>query len=100
MGTIQQLAVYIACHHTDIKGFTRASLFRMRQFYETYHKDPKVAPLVRQLHPSAHEVFKDTYLFDFLNLPEIHSENDLQKGLVANRMKSQVSVFCFAKPKT
>jgi len=30
--------------------------------------------------------FKDSYVFDFLNLPEQHSEGDLQKGLI-NRMK-------------
>lgn len=28
------------------------------------------------------EVFKDSYVFDFLNLPEQHSEGDLQKGLI------------------
>jgi len=30
---------------------------------------PKIAPLVRQLHPDAGTVFKDTYLLDFLDLP-------------------------------
>ena len=48
-GVVDQLARYIARKHPDIKGFTRASLFRMRQFYETYRYDKKVAPLVRQL---------------------------------------------------
>ena len=28
------------------------------------------------------QVFKDSYVFDFLNLPEKHSEGDLQKGLL------------------
>ncbi|MUV04536.1 DUF1016 family protein [Flavobacterium rakeshii] len=28
------------------------------------------------------QVFKDNYVFDFLNLPENHSEDDLQKGLL------------------
>lgn len=31
--------------------------------------------------------FKDSYVFDFLNLPESHSEKDLQRGLV-DQMKS------------
>ena len=48
-GVVDQLARYIVQTHPDIKGFTRASLFRMRQFYETYRDDEKVAPLVRQL---------------------------------------------------
>src|ERR1043166_5089135 len=46
---VEKLASYIARQHPDIKGFTRASLFRMRQFYETYRNDKKLAPLVRQL---------------------------------------------------
>src|ERR1700679_680367 len=43
-----------------------------------------VSPLVSQLHPDAAAVFKDTYLLDFLNLPDTHSEDDLQRALVAN----------------
>ena len=138
-GVVDELARYLARQHPDIKGFTRASLFRMRQFYDIYHLDKKVAPLVRQLpwthnllilsrskrpeerefylrlclrerwskrelerqlagalfertvlsppkvsplvtqiHPAAETIFKDTYLLDFLDLPEVHSEADLQ----------------------
>ncbi|MBF0484514.1 MAG: DUF1016 family protein [Candidatus Omnitrophica bacterium] len=44
----------------------------------------KVSPLVTQISPDAGEIFKDTYILDFLNLPEIHSENDLQNGIVNN----------------
>lgn len=32
-----------------MRGFTRSNLFRMRQFYQIYRDDEKVAPLVRQL---------------------------------------------------
>jgi len=42
---------------------------------------------LRELHPSAETVFKDSYLLDFLDLPEPHSESDLQKGLVADLKK-------------
>jgi predicted nuclease of restriction endonuclease-like (RecB) superfamily len=147
-GVVEELARFIARRHPDIKGFTRRSLFRMRQFFDTYRGEPKVAPLVRQLpwthnllilskckrpeerefylrlavrekwakrelerqlngalferavlappkvsplvtqlHPTAGSVFKDTYLLDFLDLPEGHSEGDLQRGLVANLKK-------------
>lgn len=44
----------------------------------------KVSPPLTQLHSEAASVFKDTYLLDFLNLPDQHSEDDLQRGLVAN----------------
>ena len=29
-------------------------------------------------------MFQDTYVLDFLNLPESHSESDLQKSIVSN----------------
>ena len=44
----------------------------------------KVPPLVTQKHPQAVDVFKDTYVLDFLNLPETHTEKDLQQSIVAN----------------
>jgi len=53
-GVVEQLAAYIARSQPGLRGFTRANLFRMRQFYETYQGDKKVAPLVRQLPWSHH----------------------------------------------
>lgn len=142
---VDQLAEYIAQQHPELKGFTRANLFRMRQFFDIYQNDKNVAPLVRQLpwthnllilsrckraeerefylrlcqrerwtkrelerqlagalfertiltppivspvttqlYPDATTVFKDSYLLDFLHLPTIHSERDLQQALLAN----------------
>jgi len=48
-GVVDELASYIHQRQPNAKGFTRANLFRMRQLYETYRDDEKVAPLVRQL---------------------------------------------------
>ena len=48
-GVVEELARYIAREHPEFKGFTRASLFRMRQLYDAYHSHPKVAALLRQL---------------------------------------------------
>ena len=42
----------------------------------------KLSPAIREVHPEIENTFKDSYIFDFLNLPEPHSENDLQKGLI------------------
>ncbi|HEY5213552.1 MAG TPA: PDDEXK nuclease domain-containing protein [Acidobacteriaceae bacterium] len=53
-GVVAQLAGYIARTQPSLRGFTRSNLFRMRQFYETYREDKKVAPLVRQLPWSHH----------------------------------------------
>ena len=44
----------------------------------------KVSSLVTQIHPKAPEVFKDIYILDFLNLPEVHSESDLSRSIVSN----------------
>ncbi len=48
-GVVNQLADHIAQTQPGLRGFTRANLFRMRQFYETYQGDVKVAPLARLL---------------------------------------------------
>lgn len=48
-GVIDRLAAYLARTQPGLRGMTRANLFRMRQFYEVYRDEEKVAPLVRQL---------------------------------------------------
>jgi predicted nuclease of restriction endonuclease-like (RecB) superfamily len=45
---------------------------------------PKVSPAVTQLHPDAEAIFKDSYLVDFLGLPEVHSEQELQTAIIVN----------------
>jgi hypothetical protein len=55
-GVVDQLARYLAQTQPSLRGFTRANLFRMRQFYEAYCGDKKVAPLVRQLSWTHHLV--------------------------------------------
>jgi predicted nuclease of restriction endonuclease-like (RecB) superfamily len=57
-----------------------------------------VPPLVAQIHPEALDVFKDSYVVEFLELPGDHSESDLHRGLV-NRLKDFLIElgrdFCF-----
>lgn len=53
-------------------------------FERTILAPPIVSPLVTQLYPNATTVFKDTYMLEFLDLPAVHSERDLQEALVAN----------------
>ncbi len=48
-GVVAQLADHLAKSQPGLRGFTRANLFRMRQFYEAYRNDEIVSPLVRQL---------------------------------------------------
>ena len=47
----------------------------------------KLSAAVREIHPDITNTFKDSYVFDFLNLPEPHSESDLQKGLIKQMKK-------------
>ncbi len=42
----------------------------------------KLPPTLREIHPDIFNSFKDSYVFEFLNLPDPHNENDLQKGLI------------------
>ena len=42
----------------------------------------KLSPVVRELHPAIGNTFKDSYVLEFLGLPETHSEHDLQTALV------------------
>lgn len=48
-GVVEQLAQHLASTQPGLKGFTRRNLFRMRQFYEAYQAQEKVATLLREL---------------------------------------------------
>jgi len=59
---------------------------------------PKLSPVVREIYPDAENIFKDVYLVNFLDIPESHTESDLQKGLVINLKKFLLELgrdFCF-----
>ncbi|OXA71266.1 hypothetical protein B0A67_13330 [Flavobacterium aquidurense] len=140
---VKELADFLLRMEPDLKGFSDANLWRMRQFYEIYKDTPKLAPLVREInwsnnliifsrcktveerefylsfskrenyskrelerqissslfertmignsklapvvreiHSEINNTFKDSYIFDFLNLSESYSENELQQGLI------------------
>ena len=54
--------------------------------------------MVREIHPTSDQVFKDSYLLDFLDLPERHSEKNLQKGLVTDLKRFLAELgrdFCY-----
>ena len=48
-GVIEELSVYIQEKEPEIKGFSTQNLWRMKQFYESYKKNTKLSPLVREL---------------------------------------------------
>lgn len=158
-GTVEDLSTTIQRPFPGTTGYSAQNLWRMRQFFETYRDQPKLAPLVRELswthnllimsrskrdeerefylrlshtqkwtsrdlerqlagalfertvlqpaklsaplrelHPAAAEVFKDSYLVEFLDLPRGHSEADLQCGLVEKLKQFLIALgrdFCF-----
>ena len=57
---------------------------------------PKVSPAVTQLHPTAEALFKDSYLVDFLDLPDGHSEQDLQAAIAVNLKRFLLELGRFA----
>lgn len=67
-------------------------------FERTVLAPVKVSAALTQLHPTAGALFKDAYFFDFLELPEAHSESDLQRALVTNLRRFLIALgrdFCF-----
>ena len=46
---VADFARFIQTERPDIKGFSASNIWRMRQFYETYCDNEKLAPLVREV---------------------------------------------------
>ena len=72
--------------------------FKTALFERTVLNPVKVTPLVTQIHPAALSIFKDSYLVEFLDLPESHAEADLQRGLLRRLKDFLIELgrdFCF-----
>jgi predicted nuclease of restriction endonuclease-like (RecB) superfamily len=72
--------------------------FRTALFARVVLSPPKVSPLVTQTHPDATVVFRDSYVLEFLGLPDDHSEADLHRGLLAKLREFITELgsdFCF-----
>lgn len=51
-------------------------------FERTMIGNSKLSSSLKETNSDITNTFKDSYVFDFLNLPETYNENDLQKGLI------------------
>ncbi|CBL47256.1 Protein of unknown function DUF1016 [gamma proteobacterium HdN1] len=72
--------------------------FKAALFERTVLHPPKVSPPMRQMHPDAASVFKDSYLVEFLDLPQGHAEADLHRGLLLRLKDFLIELgrdFCF-----
>jgi len=142
---VSELAKFIENNDPEAKGFSDKNLWRMKQFYETYQDNEKLATLwrelpwtqnmvilsrckseeerefylrltvkekyssrelerqinsslfertvigneklsavLREMHTTIENTFKDSYVLEFLGLPMEHSESTLQKALIQN----------------
>jgi len=140
---VVEFAQFIQIERPDIKGFSASNVWRMRQFYDTYQSNEKLAPLVREINwthnliimsraktDEAKEFYlllcsknnyskrdlerqldsmifertmisnkknkkfieknaglsalRDSYVLEFLDVPETHKEKELRKSIVAN----------------
>lgn len=140
---VKDFARFIQAERPDIKGFSASNIWRMRQFFETYDGNEKLAPLVREISwtqnlmimsraktDEAREFYlllcsrnnytkrelerqidsmlfertmisdeknklfltrnkgltalRDSYVLEFLDVPENHKEKELRKSIVAN----------------
>jgi predicted nuclease of restriction endonuclease-like (RecB) superfamily len=72
--------------------------FKTALFERTVLNPTKVSALLTQLHPEALSIFKDSYLVEFLSLPESHAEADLHRGLLHRLKEFLIELgrdFCF-----
>lgn len=88
-----RLAVQERWRSRDLDRQIKGSLFE-----RAILNPPKVAAVLRQIHPEALNIFKDAYLVEFLNLPQDHSEADLRLGLLQQLKDFVIELgrdFCF-----
>ena len=72
--------------------------FKTALFERTVLSPAKVSPVVSQIHPDALSIFKDSYVVEFLDLPQGHAETDLHQGLLARLKDFLIELgrdFCF-----
>ena len=82
--TIEEMEFYI--NYAKLEHYSKRELDRQiaaSLFERTIIGNSKLSPAVRESNKDISNAFKDSYVFEFLNLPDPHSESDLQCGLVS-----------------
>jgi predicted nuclease of restriction endonuclease-like (RecB) superfamily len=72
--------------------------FNTALFARTVLSPIKVPAVLAQTHPEALNIFRDSYILEFLNLPHDHSEADLHQGLIRQLKEFIIEMgrdFCF-----
>ena len=82
--TMEEMEFYI--NYAKREQYSKRELDRQiaaSLFERTVMGNSKLSPVVRENNKDISNAFKDSYVFEFLNLPDPHSESDLQRGLVS-----------------
>jgi predicted nuclease of restriction endonuclease-like (RecB) superfamily len=67
-------------------------------FERSITQPAKVSAVLKQTHPAALEIFRDAYMVEFLDLPGVHAETDLHRGLLGRLKEFLIELgrdFCF-----
>ena len=86
--TIEEMEFYLK--YVKQENYSKRELDRQISaslFERTMIGNSKLSPAVRERNKDISNTFKDSYIFEFLNLPDPHSESDLQRGLVRQMKK-------------
>ena len=81
--SIEEMELYLK--YVKQENYSKRELDRQISaslFERTIIGNSKLSPAVRESNKDISNTFKDSYVFEFLNLPDPHSESDLQRGLV------------------
>jgi len=89
------LAIFSRCKTTEEREFylklSKQENYSFRElerqisashFERTMIGNTKLSTVLRESNQNLSATFKDSYVFEFLNLPDPHSESDLQRGLL------------------
>ena len=89
------LAIFSRCKTTEEREFylklAKQEHYSFREldrqisaslFERTMIGNSKLSTVLRETNPDISNTFKDSYILDFLNLPDLHSESELQLGLI------------------
>ncbi len=74
--------------------------FKLALFERAVLNPPKASALIKQSYPEALSVFKDTYMIEFLGLPDGHTEADLHGALLQKLKDFLIELghdFCFIR---
>jgi predicted nuclease of restriction endonuclease-like (RecB) superfamily len=81
--TIEEMEFYLK--HVKLENYSKRELDRQISaslFERTMIGSPILSTALRESNNNISSTFKDSYVFEFLNLTEPHNESDLQRGLV------------------